>query len=81
MTQNEKVLRHMQDFGSITSMDAFTEYGCTRLSARIKDLRDAGISINATRETRVNRYGEKVSFARYSIGGGNVKEQVRAGSV
>lgn len=69
MTQNERILRHMQDFGSITSMEAFTEYGCTRLSARIKDLRDAGIPMAASRETRTNRYGEKVSFARYRIGG------------
>lgn len=69
MTQNERILRHMQDFGSITSMEAFTEYGCTRLSARIKDLRDAGIPVQASRETRTNRYGEKVSFARYRIGG------------
>lgn len=67
MTQNEKILRHLRDYGSITSMEAFTEYGCTRLSARIKDLRDAGHPIKSSRETAQNRYGDKVSFARYTM--------------
>lgn len=67
MTQNEKILRHLQDYGSITSMEAFTEYGCTRLSARIKDLRDAGHPIKSSWETAQNRYGDKVSFARYTM--------------
>lgn len=67
MTQNEKILRHLQDFGSITTMEAFTEYGCTRLSARIKDLRDSGHEIRTTFETSRNRYGDKVSYARYTM--------------
>lgn len=67
MTQNERILRHMRDYGGITSREAFMEYGCTRLSARIKDLREAGHSIHATRETSLNRYGEHVSFARYTL--------------
>lgn len=67
MTQNEKILRHLQDFGSITTMEAFTEYGCTRLSARIKDLRNDGHRIRTTFETAQNRYGDKVSYARYTL--------------
>jgi len=67
MTQNEKILRHLQDFGSITTMEAFTEYGCTRLSARIKDLRDDGHEIRTTFESARNRYGDKVSYARYTM--------------
>ena len=67
MTQNEKILRHLQDFGSITTMEAFPEYGCTRLSARIKDLRNDGHRIRTTFETAQNRYGDKVSYARYTL--------------
>lgn len=67
MTQNERILRHMRDHGGITSMEAYQEYGCTRLSARIKDLRDEGFNIKSIRETRKNRYDEKVSFSRYTL--------------
>lgn len=35
MTQNERILRHMRDYGSITQADALTDYGCYRLGARI----------------------------------------------
>lgn len=35
MTQCERILRHLQDYGSITQAEAVTEYGCYRLGARI----------------------------------------------
>lgn len=38
-SQNCKVLRWMKERGSITPQDALT-FGCMRLAARIKDLRD-----------------------------------------
>lgn len=68
MTQAEKIERHMNDFGSITSMDAFNDYGCTRLSARIWDLEHKkGLNISRKTETAKNRYGETVTYTRYSI--------------
>lgn len=39
MTQCERILRHLQDYGSITQAEAVTEYGCYRLGARIWDLK------------------------------------------
>jgi len=66
MTQKERVLRHIDDYGSITSMEAFNEYGITRLAARVSELRRDGIQIDSVRETVKNRYGEAVSYARYS---------------
>lgn len=44
MTQERAVLKYMQDFGGITSFEAFTELGITRISARIFELRDKGIA-------------------------------------
>ena len=41
MTQCERILRHLQDYGSITQAEAVTEYGCYRvrlLQARRKNL-------------------------------------------
>lgn len=47
VTQNRKVLEHLQRFGSITSREAFIAYDITRLSARIWDLRHEGHPIGS----------------------------------
>lgn len=67
MTQCERILRHMQDYGGITQAEAFTEYGISRLGARIYDLKAAGIPIKSETVTGKNRYGEPISFSRYSL--------------
>lgn len=67
MTQCERILRHMQDYGSITQAEAISEYGCYRLGARIYDLKKAGHKIKRQIETGENRYREKVTFARYCL--------------
>lgn len=69
MTQCETILRHMEDFGSITSLEAMQEYGIMRLASRITDLKKAGIPIRREMISRKNRYGETVTFARYSLSG------------
>lgn len=67
MTQCERILRHLQDYGSITQAEAVTEYGCYRLGARIWDLKAQGVPIKAETVTGANRYGERTCFARYSL--------------
>lgn len=67
MTQKERILKHLQDFGSITSWEAIKEYGCTRLSAYIYLLRKDGYIIENENVTTKNRYGDVVTFAKYQI--------------
>lgn len=67
MTQCERVLRHLQDFGSITSAEAISEYGIYRLASRISDLKKRGVPIKTEMVSGKNRYGESTSFARYSL--------------
>lgn len=67
MTQKERILKHLQDFGSITSWEAIKEYGCTRLSAYIYLLRKDGYIIENKNVTTKNRYGDAVTFAKYQI--------------
>lgn len=67
MTQCERVLRHMKDYGSITSAEAMTEYGIMRLASRISDLKKLGFPIKKEMVSGKNRYGEPTSYARYSI--------------
>ena len=69
MTQCETILRHMEAFGSITSLEAMQEYGIMRLASRITDLKKAGIPIRREMISKNNRYGETVTFARYSLSG------------
>lgn len=59
MTQCERILRHLHDYGSITQAEAVTEYGCYRLGARIWDLRAQGVPIKSETVTGKNRYGEE----------------------
>ena len=68
-TQNERVLRHLKDYGTITTCEAIEEYGITRLSARIKDLKDTGNKIDSEWLSSENRYGEKVSYKKYILEG------------
>lgn len=66
MTQAEKILQYMKDYGSITQLEA-AEFGCMRLAARIADLREDGVKIKREMVRRKNRYGETISFAQYRL--------------
>ena len=50
MTQCERILEYMKQNDGITSMDAY-RLGCTRLAARIADLKIDGHRISAERVT------------------------------
>lgn len=67
MTQTERILRHLQDGGSLTQAEAFGEYCVGRLSSRICELRRAGYPIKGEFVTQKNRYGEPCTFVRYSM--------------
>ena len=64
-TQNDRVLAYMRSHKGITSLDAYRDLGCTRLSARIADLKRMGVAIGKIMVDRENRYGETVKVAQY----------------
>lgn len=64
-SQCEKILHYMDKFGSITSLEAFTDLSCTRLASRICDLRQRGYAIADKIEKSKNRLGETVHYKRY----------------
>ena len=68
MNQNEKVLKYIDKFGSITTMEAFMALGVTRLSARIWDLRHEGYNIVSVQKSGTNRFGELVTYVEYRRG-------------
>lgn len=61
------ILAYLKKHGSITPMDAMTEFGCMRLGARIFDLKAEGHNIETTIETRVNEHGQRKRYARYVL--------------
>lgn len=69
MNQCERIVRHLSDYGSITSAEAMSEYGIYRLASRIHDLRKAGFEITSETVAAKNRYGEPTRFTKYTIGG------------
>ena len=77
MTQTERVLQYLKDFGSITPLQALSDLGVMRLGARIWDLRQAGYPITRRMVGSKNRYGETVSFAEYRLEENKDAEQHR----
>lgn len=67
MTQCERILQYIEENGSITQLDALKEFGCMRLASRMCDIKKLGYPVKRKMETAKNRYGEPISYARYTI--------------
>ena len=65
--QKEAVLYHLQQFQTITSLEAIKEYGATRLSGIIFQLRKDGYNIQSLPFIRKNRFGNTVTLAKYYL--------------
>ena len=67
MNQTQKVKEILESGGTITSMEAFKKFGCTRLSDKILKLRRAGYDIASIPCTGVNRYGDECRYVMYRL--------------
>ncbi len=67
MTQCEMIVKYMQDFGSITSLEAIRDLGVMRLASRITDLQKSGYLVKKEVVNSKNRYGKTIHFVRYSL--------------
>ena len=65
----KRVFDFLTEKGSITILDAITEFGETRLSARIFELKEKGINIASEKIAVSNRYNEKRWVKKYFIAG------------
>lgn len=66
-THEERVVDYINQFGSITSRDAFVDLGITRLSAVVFCLKRKGYHFDTKTEYSNNRWGDKTHYARYSF--------------
>lgn len=60
-SQNVKILKHLMNRKTLNPIQAMTMFGCMRLAARIKNLRNAGYVIIS--ET-INKNGKRFSQYR-----------------
>lgn len=65
MTQRERVLKYIYDFGSISPMEAFKDLGITKLATRISELSRMGYQFDKVYEASKDRYGQCCHFMRY----------------
>lgn len=63
----QRIIDHLETYGSITSWEAIEEYGCTRLSQYIYLARRNGVPIRSEIIRVTNRYGEKTTCNRYIL--------------
>jgi len=66
-TQAERILGYIEEFGSITQIEALRDLGVMRLASRISDLKKQGVPIKSDVETVKNRFGENCYIKRYSL--------------
>ena len=67
-TQAGRVLAYIEEFGSISRVEAMMDIGVANLTAVIDIIRNKlGKNIVTNRIKTKNRYGESVSYARYTI--------------
>ena len=67
MTQAERIMQYMSEFGGITQFEALRDLGVMRLASRISEMRRNGVKINDKMISVKNRYGETVHVKRYEV--------------
>jgi hypothetical protein len=65
--KTKEVLKHLQTYGTITSMEAINLFGATRLSAIIFNLRKKGYNIISVDKVTKDRYGNRVPYSEYTL--------------
>lgn len=70
LTQAQRVLDYMEEFGSITQFDALKDLGVMRLASRISDLKRDGYQVSSKVDPVKNRWGQTVRIKRYTLVGG-----------
>ena len=66
-TQNKMILKHLKEHGKIDPKQAYENFGCMRLSARIFNLREQNNHIETTYKIVKNKFGKKVNVAEYKL--------------
>lgn len=66
-SQEQRILEYIERYGSISTFEAFTDLGITRLASRIFDLSQKGFDFDREQVSATNRLGEPTYYTRYSL--------------
>ena len=66
ITQKEAIIKYIDEFGSITPMEAFHDLDITKLATRISEMKKDGWKFHTDMIHVKNRYGNSVNYCRYS---------------
>jgi hypothetical protein len=67
MSQQRRILNHLASGKTLNRLESWSELGVLECPARICELRDRGFDIKTRMKTVINRYGEKVRIAEWSM--------------
>ena len=67
MTQGEMIINYINEFRSITPMQAFADLGITKLATRVSEMKKAGVQFEQQMVSSKNRYGKNVSYMQYKL--------------
>lgn len=67
LSQEQMVLRHLKDFGTINCIEAYAHYSIHKLANTIYALKRRGYEFACKQIVVKNRYGEKHRIAEYSL--------------
>ena len=77
ITQKDRLLKYFEEFGYITSWQAYSELGIMQLATRIFELKERGYIFKKEKVKKLNRWGQEVSFDKYILVG-NIYEGAAA---
>ena len=66
-TQAQRIVEYINEFGSITPMQAFADLGITKLATRISEMQADGMRFDKEIVATKNRFGEKCHYMKYSL--------------
>lgn len=67
ITQKDRIINYIRQFGSISSWEAYSDLGITQLGARIDQLKKDGYEFRTEWVSNKNRFGEKTDYKRYYL--------------
>ena len=67
MTQIEAISKYIDDFGSISPIEAFSDLGITKLATRISEMIRDGAKINKKVELKKTSYGKITHYKRKRV--------------
>ena len=73
ITQCEMIEDYLDEWGSITPLEAMRDLGIMRLASRIAEMKKSGLNIKSEMVSVATRNGGRTHIARYSWADDNVK--------